>query len=192
MKLYVTGNVNEYYVQTLCMIFFPGEKFSGEEEPGAPVMWMDVTEDETQVTAKARLCYRGKETNAEKVYLFDEENTADRTRKIAVGHAVLSTAGEMMHYRPSWGMLTGVRPSKVATEMLLKGMSKTQVRKKLASQYQVLTKRQRLPPTWLFASVRSSARPTRRIAACISRSRSVPRVAPTARSCPIPPSVFCP
>ena len=46
-----------------------------------------------------------------------------------------------MHYRPSWGMLTGVRPSKVATEMLLKGMSKTQVRKKLASQYQVLTKK---------------------------------------------------
>ena len=141
MKLYVTGNVNEYYVQTLCMIFFPGEKFSGEEEPGAPVMWMDVTEDENEVTAAARLCYRGKETRATKIYTFDEENTKDRTRKIAVGHAVLSSAGEMMHYRPSWGMLTGVRPSKVATELLLKGMSKTQVRKKLASQYQVFAKK---------------------------------------------------
>ena len=141
MKLYVTGNVNEYYVQTLCMIFFPGEKFSGEEEPGAPVMWMDVTEDENEVIATARLCYRGKETRAAKVYAFDEENTKDRTRKIAVGHAVLSSAGEMMHYRPSWGMLTGVRPSKVATELLQKGLSKTQVRKKLASQYQVFAKK---------------------------------------------------
>ena len=28
MKLKVSGNINEYYVQTLCMIFFPGEKFS--------------------------------------------------------------------------------------------------------------------------------------------------------------------
>ena len=141
MKLYVTGNVNEYYVQTLCMIFFPGEKFSGEEEEGAPVMWMDVTEDENEVVAAARLAYRGKETRATKIYTFDEENTKDRTRKIAVGHAVLSSAGEMMHYRPSWGMLTGVRPSKVATELLQKGMSKTQVRKKLASQYQVFAKK---------------------------------------------------
>ena len=141
MKLYVSGNVNEYYVQTLCMIFFPGEKFSGEEEEGAPVMWMDVTEDENQVTASARLAYRGKETRATKIYDFDEENTKDRMRKIAVGHAVLSSAGEMMHYRPSWGMLTGVRPSKVATELLQKGMSKTQVRKKLASQYQVFAKK---------------------------------------------------
>ncbi|MBE6630808.1 MAG: coproporphyrinogen dehydrogenase HemZ [Ruminococcaceae bacterium] len=141
MKLYVTGGVNEYYVQTLCMIFFPGEKFSGEEKEGAPVMWMDVTEDDNEVIAAARLVYRGKETRATKIYTFDEENTKDRTRKIAVGHAVLSSAGEMMHYRPSWGMLTGVRPSKVATELLLKGMSKTQVRKKLATQYQVFAKK---------------------------------------------------
>ena len=28
MKLNVSGNINHYYVQTLCMIFFPGEKFS--------------------------------------------------------------------------------------------------------------------------------------------------------------------
>ena len=28
MKLNVSGEINEYYVQTLCMIFFPGEKFS--------------------------------------------------------------------------------------------------------------------------------------------------------------------
>ena len=27
MKLYIDGNINRYYVQTLCMIFFPGEKF---------------------------------------------------------------------------------------------------------------------------------------------------------------------
>ena len=46
MKLYVTGNVNEYYVQTLAMIFFPGEHFTEKEEPDSPVLWLDTTENE--------------------------------------------------------------------------------------------------------------------------------------------------
>ena len=29
MRLYIEGPVNKYYVQTLCMIFFPGAKFFG-------------------------------------------------------------------------------------------------------------------------------------------------------------------
>lgn len=32
MKLTIDGNVNSYYVQMLCMIFFPGEKFGAEAE----------------------------------------------------------------------------------------------------------------------------------------------------------------
>jgi hypothetical protein len=31
MKLTVTGDINAFYVQTLCMIFFPGEKFVENE-----------------------------------------------------------------------------------------------------------------------------------------------------------------
>ena len=35
MKLILDGDVNVYYIQTLCMIFFPGEKFgaAGQEQP---------------------------------------------------------------------------------------------------------------------------------------------------------------
>ena len=141
MKLYITGDVNTYYVQTLCMIFFPGEKFSGEEEEGAPTLWLDLAQDDAQVTASVRLALRDKETHAAKTLAFTGEHSKDRTCKLAIGHAILGAAGEMMHYRPSWGMLTGVRPSKVATELLLQGMSKTQVRRALASNYQVYLKK---------------------------------------------------
>lgn len=140
MKLYLSGNVNPYYVQTFCLIFFPGEKFSAAEEPGAPVLWVDETEDENEVRVSARLAYGGKETRAERSLPLGEQ-TLDRTRKMAVGHAVLSAAGEMMHYRPAWGMLTGVRPSKIATELLLKGYSKTQARKAIAANYAVSLKK---------------------------------------------------
>ncbi len=141
MKLYITGDVNEYYVQTLCMIFFPGEKFSGEEEEGAPVLWLDAEEDDAAVRVRARMKYRNKDKSTERTVPFGEEHTKDRTRKIAIGYAVLGVAGEIMHYRPSWGMLTGVRPSKVATELLLKGYTKSQTRKALSSDYLVLPKK---------------------------------------------------
>ena len=141
MKLHINGDINEYYVQTLCMIFFPGEKFSGESEEDEPVLYLDVTENEEEITAAARLCYQGKETSATKHQLNSDEFTKDRARKIVIGRALLSAVGEMLHYRPSWGMLTGVRPSKVATELLLKGYSKTRARKHLNTNYMVIPKK---------------------------------------------------
>ena len=143
MKLHISGNtdINVYYIQTLCMIFFPGEKFSDEKEEGEPEFFLDVREDAAAVSVAARLLYQGKETTSEKTVAKDGTRTADRTRKICIGHAVLDAAGEMMHYRPSWGMLTGVRPSKIATELLRGGASKTKVRKTLSSEYLVIPKK---------------------------------------------------
>ncbi|MBQ8340455.1 MAG: coproporphyrinogen dehydrogenase HemZ [Clostridia bacterium] len=141
MKLRIEGNINEYYVQTLCMIFFPGEKFSPEEEEDAHWLHLTVTDGEETISATARLCYEGKEATAEKTLPLREDMTVDRLRKIVIGHVVLTVAGELLHYRPSWGMLTGVRPSKVATELLLKGMSKTRVKKALSSDYLVIPKK---------------------------------------------------
>ena len=31
MRLYINGPINKYYIQTLCMIYFPGSKFSDDE-----------------------------------------------------------------------------------------------------------------------------------------------------------------
>ena len=47
MKLKLDGNINVYYVQTLCMIFFPGEKFgqTEAEDPNAPVLQLTLSEN---------------------------------------------------------------------------------------------------------------------------------------------------
>ena len=141
MKLHINGDINEYYVQTLCMIFFPGEKFSGEESEGEPVLFLDVTEAMDSITVEAKLQFGGKEYLATKEAVLTGEFTKDRARKLVVGRAVLAVAGDALHYRPSWGMLTGVRPSKVATELLLSGLSKTKVRKALNTHYKVIPKK---------------------------------------------------
>ena len=51
MRLYIEGPVNKYYVQTLCMIFFPGAKFSDEEDPSAetPALWVSLQRDAVRV-----------------------------------------------------------------------------------------------------------------------------------------------
>jgi len=139
MKLRVTG-INPYYVQTLCMIFFPGEKYTDEDDGGG-CMEVSVKTDANGAAAHAVLTRGGKRAESSRTVAAREDLTAERTAKIAVGHVVLATAGELVHYRPSWGMLTGVRPSKVATDLLLRGVSKTRVRRLLASDYMVIPKK---------------------------------------------------
>ena len=47
MVLKIDGNINRYYVQTLCMIFFPGATFGENEESaeGVPEVSVNVYSD---------------------------------------------------------------------------------------------------------------------------------------------------
>ncbi len=144
MKITLSGNINEYYVQTLCMIFFPGQKFSdkGEDPDTAiPTLTLSLEEEQDRVVVKAELALEEKFASCEKIYPVREDITYDRLKKIAVGDAVLSVCTDVVGYRPSWGMLVGVRPSKVATELLGTGLSKTKVKKALVSDYFVIPKK---------------------------------------------------
>lgn len=141
MKVSVFGDLNKYYVQTLCMIFFPGVKFSDEGDDDGLEISVRIKEYEDGAEAEAVLRRNDRLTTATRHESFKPELTHERTVKIAVGAAVIAAAGDLVGYRPSWGMLTGVRPSKVATEMLRKGYSKTRVKKLLASEYFVIPKK---------------------------------------------------
>ena len=143
MKVHISGNVNQYYVQMLCMIFFPGEHFSESEEEreDAPSLELTLTEEEGGVRAFVKLSNDGKSAECERFGEYKEGVTLDRLKKITIGEAIIKAGGELLGYRPSWGMLIGVRPSKVATEMLQGGMPKTRVKKTLSSEYFVIPKK---------------------------------------------------
>lgn len=143
MLIKLESPINRYYVQTLCMIFFPGAKFGENEEESEdnPSLYLKTNKDDTQINAYAEISFMGKTCRAERSAEITPERTQERTLKLAVGDAVLAAAGELMGYRPAWGMLIGVRPSKVAMEMLNSGMSKTKVRKTLNSDYLVIPKK---------------------------------------------------
>ena len=142
MKLYIEGNINRYYVQTLCMIFFPGEKFPEDEEvtESTPVLSLKLVCTEEKAIATATVKYKT-EVTATKEYPFREGVTEERTRKLAVGGAVIAALGEAVRYKPAWGMLVGVRPSKIAMEMLNSGMSKTRAKRTLITDFMATPKK---------------------------------------------------
>ena len=143
MLIKLESPINRYYVQTLCMIFFPGAKFGENEEEGedVPSLYLRTCKDDTHITAYAEISLGDRKCVAEKKAELTSARTEERTLKIAVGDAVLAAAGELVGYRPAWGMLIGVRPSKVATEMLNSGMSKTRVKRTLSTDYLVIPKK---------------------------------------------------
>ena len=143
MKLILNGNINVYYVQTLCMIFFPGAKFGADaqNDPEAPELFLTLKEDADGLWAAVTVSFEGNTASAEKFHAFSEEESTEKISKLVCGKAIVAACGELLGYRPSWGMLTGVRPSKVATELLQKGMSKTRVKRTLTSDYFVIPKK---------------------------------------------------
>ncbi len=143
MKLILDGDINIYYIQTLCMIFFPGEKFGEHEKsnPATPELRLKLTHRADGMSAKATVKLGQDRASATRTLAFSPHYTEEKTAKMVCGAAVISACGELLGYRPSWGMLTGVRPSKVATDLLRRGVSKTRVKRILTSEYFVIPKK---------------------------------------------------
>lgn len=146
MILHINGDINRYYVQTLCMIFFPGSTFPDDEVPAddVPELTVKVSKTENGYKVYSFVKLGTNTAECEKEALLRPDLTDERCKKIAVGASVAGALGKLLEYRPTWGVLTGVRPTKVATEMLATGMSKTRVKRQLMSDYLLYAKKANL------------------------------------------------
>ena len=138
MIVNITGEINPYYVQTLCMVFFPGAKFAHDEPADAYVPVLDLHvydgEDNT-VCAHAALRYDGKRTEGNSSVPYIPSYSVEKRRKIAAGKAIFEAGKSLLRYTPPWGILTGVRPSKVAAELLRAGNTPTKAKRTLRDEY---------------------------------------------------------
>jgi oxygen-independent coproporphyrinogen-3 oxidase len=138
MILHLEGESNRYYVQTLCMVFFPGAKFGEHEEitEDTPVVSLTVSKNsDGSVMASAEMTFRKKTTSAIETVYPDANISASRIAKIAEGRAIFSCGKAMFGHIPPWGILTGVRPAKVATELLNAGNGILKSKKILRDEY---------------------------------------------------------
>ncbi|MBR2951575.1 MAG: coproporphyrinogen dehydrogenase HemZ [Clostridia bacterium] len=144
MILHVDEAINASYVQTLCLVFFPGSKFGQNEIPSEDTPEMTVrilSRDDENVTAEAVLLYRQKVTCGTGSATANEDISRSQILKIAVGRAVFEAGKKYFGYMPPWGILTGVRSSKVAVEMLLNGKGIRRARQILRDEYFVNPKK---------------------------------------------------
>ncbi len=141
MKLIIEGETNRFYVQTLCLIFFPGAKFSEDEDESAEQVTLRVHEREDGIAAEAEIRVGDRVVRADGFAPFLPELTRQRTAKIAEGRAIYSAGCTFFDCAPPWGILTGVRPSKVAREYLSGGFGLTKTRTVLRNDYLLTPKK---------------------------------------------------
>ncbi|MBO5653167.1 MAG: hypothetical protein J6S44_03030, partial [Clostridia bacterium] len=124
MILRVEGSTNTYYIQTLCMIFFPGSQFSEQEKPGddVPEIFVRLEKSPEKMVAYATMKLGAKFVEAYgEAAPSDDVKDRGRIEKIALGRAIFAAGKALLGYTNAWGILTGVRPAKVANELLSGG-----------------------------------------------------------------------
>ncbi len=128
---------SEYYFQTLCMIWWPGAKFGAESEADedSPFVRFVIRTDGGGVTVRTTIADRTKMASVERRVEFDGGRSPVMTLKLAAGSAMLAAGEEFMHYTPSWGIMTGVRPAKVASDYLRRGFSAAKTKSALRQDY---------------------------------------------------------
>ncbi len=123
MILRINGDLNRYYAQTLCMLFFPGATFGEREvETGeTPVITFDINKGEDKVDA--HVVIRIGDTVSEGLDTAHKEECSSRAdlSKIAAGRAIFVAGKQLMGYKPPWGILTGIRPAKIAAGYMSDG-----------------------------------------------------------------------
>lgn len=142
MKLTVNGNINEYYVQTLCLLFFPGSKFAKSDYPdGAPEAEVSVFCDSEGAVANVKLSVGGK--TVQKSFTEPQNGKWNEYTlcRIACGKAVFAAGKALLGITPQWGILTGVRPAKLALRGLMSGELKSEVKSRLTKEYLVSPKK---------------------------------------------------
>lgn len=121
MKINIIGDMSEFYVQTLCLIFFPGSKFS-ENAAHAP--------NEPQINVKSIKTDKGYEAFVDIIMasgtFSGHYETPDSTllsrpsmaEKITVGKAFLEAGSKACSFYPSLGRSDGRQTVKTRTQEL--------------------------------------------------------------------------
>lgn len=122
MKLVLDGHDMEYETGNLCFLFFPGEKL--EKIPAAEA---SPREDGLVFTRLRRMKARVRafvyiRRGGRAAAAVDYAAPGDRKgAECALGRAFVRAASRLCGFMPPWGILTGIRPAKLARELMAAG-----------------------------------------------------------------------
>lgn len=151
MKLYLKNHTYKYAAEQMMLTLFPGEK--PEYPEGEPAgeensLVLSLSLGTTWATAHAVLLYEGKTfSRFSRAPLPSPEADRlerDRVFQRALKNAFYRAGTDALGKEPPWGALTGVRPVKIPTRDLERGLSQGEADRRLRDLYRVSAPRRRL------------------------------------------------
>ena len=146
MKLIFTGHDYRYAVEQSLLAFFPNERPVYEGGDGNTA-WVGLTEDPGGAEAVTELTVDGRSARGTARVEIPEDTDGygrERLKQRAVKLSFFQAARSRTGRTPAWGALTGIRPAKLAAELLEKGMSVREADGVLEGTYFVSPARRRL------------------------------------------------
>ena len=153
MILIIDSHPFRYEMEALCRMFLHGRELKITEEAEIPPKedYIYTALEGDEITVKAKI--DGKYSEAKRT----AENDHARNMELAV-FGVLT---EILSIRPKWGVLTGIRPVKLAMQLHDMGLSEEEIRKKLKEERLVSDEKLDLLLTTMEheLEIRASSRP---------------------------------
>lgn len=147
MKLFIDNRTpffNNYYFQTMCVLYFPGEKFPPRDDLSTNAAYFLLekagSDNTIYYTAKVRLESGAKSGVGEfstQGYTPVVEADEAFLVALAVGKAFLTAGEQLFGFSLPWGYITGLRPVKRAKFYLEKGYSADEVKRLFTDDYGV-------------------------------------------------------
>lgn len=103
----------------LAMLYFPGERFPEGDEEDSRCAVLSVASDKFEVRAVCDVSDGDRKGHGEAEFNLDSGE--DAAIKLASGTAFLKACEQLTGYTPPWGILTGIRPAKIAADMMASG-----------------------------------------------------------------------
>ncbi len=143
MKLFLLGHSLRYEMGNLCFLFFPGEKIEEETDLSARGGFYAVTRlkrGKTRTSALVLLARNGRVCRG-RAFFPNEAKNPRKTAERTLGKAFLTAGEALTGIRPPWGVLTGIRPVKLARELLASGLSEREMARRFTEDLLVLPKK---------------------------------------------------
>ncbi len=136
MILNINGDISRYYAESLTLLFFPGSKFPEDSSLDTDKITVNMFAELRDETAYGEVSISDEEGNKSFGSYTVPVNVAEGKSvemllKIASGGAMLAAGSDYTGVLPPWGMLTGVRPAKMAADLINKGLTEDEAERSL-------------------------------------------------------------
>lgn len=157
MKLRLIGHDNRYAMEQISLVLFPEDKPEYTEEPfsgDGAVSTLSV--GQVYLTATATITRAGKTVRG--VARCKKETATESLRRQILRQSYYRAALQLLPAAPSWGALSGVRPTKLVSRHLMAGGTRKTADKMLRQVYDVSAPRRELCLDASEATIKALAR----------------------------------